>query len=132
MAALNSVKVIGRVLKTSALRCPQRKKSHGDKSGDLAGQGTSPRKETTRPGNISCNTVSDNLAVCAVAPSCWNQILESICSSLESFSKFCLLALPKAWKAFFGHFFLFYDVIRIRVTSAGKFSQYKNSSGCSF
>ncbi|KAJ4447126.1 hypothetical protein ANN_09127 [Periplaneta americana] len=44
--------VLGRCLNTSALRCPHIKISKGARSGDRAGQGTSPREEIKRPENI--------------------------------------------------------------------------------
>jgi len=48
----------GRCLITFSYRYPQRKKSHGLKSGDGAGHPTSPLKEIKRPGNIFLNTPS--------------------------------------------------------------------------
>jgi len=47
-----------RCLKTFSFRYPQRKNSHGLKSGDRASHPTSPLKEIKRPGNISLNTPS--------------------------------------------------------------------------
>jgi len=41
----------GRCLKTFSFKYPQRKTSHGLKSGDRAGHSTSPLKEIKRPGN---------------------------------------------------------------------------------
>ncbi|KAJ4449050.1 hypothetical protein ANN_00445 [Periplaneta americana] len=52
LKASKSGKVLGRCLNTPALSCPRRKISQNAKSGDRAGQGTSPREEIKRPGNI--------------------------------------------------------------------------------
>ena len=53
---------------------PQEKKSRTDKSGDLGGQGMSPNLEMTWLPNNSRTAAIYCLAVCDVAPSCWNQV----------------------------------------------------------
>ena len=72
IADFSSATVAGRFLKTSCLRCPH-KKSHGERSGDLAGQLISPLSEIMRPGNIFFNSWRHFPPALAVAPSCWNQ-----------------------------------------------------------
>ena len=52
-------------MKTFSFRYPQRKKSHGLKSGDRAGHPTSPLKEIKRPGNISLRA---NVVLCELWP----------------------------------------------------------------
>ena len=52
---------------------PHNEKSQTDKSGDLGGQGMSPNLEMTCLPNNSRTTAIDCLALCDVAPSCWNQ-----------------------------------------------------------
>ena len=63
MASFNSFKLRGLWVYTLPFRYPQRKKSHGDKSGDLGGHGTSPKREMRRPGNMFRRTF---IGACAV------------------------------------------------------------------
>lgn len=51
------------------------KKSAGVRSGDRAGQGMSPYLLITLFGKISLSFAIETLAVCGVAPSCWNSVL---------------------------------------------------------
>ena len=55
------------------LKVAPQKKSQTDKSGDLGGQEMSPNLEMTWLPNNSRTAAIDCLAVCDVAPSCWNQ-----------------------------------------------------------
>jgi hypothetical protein len=61
----------GRVSKILCLRYPHKKKSHAVRSGDLAGQGKSRKREIIRCWKIGRNVLNDSRVVCAVAPSCW-------------------------------------------------------------
>ena len=54
---------------------PERKKSHVERSGELGGHGTYPKREMRCPGNMFRTVDIDWCAVCAVAPSCWNYTL---------------------------------------------------------
>ena len=72
MVSFNALIICGLPRKTSDFRCPQRKKSQGDSSGEWADQGMSPCNETRRPENNCPRTPLEILAIWAVAPSCWN------------------------------------------------------------
>lgn len=61
-------------LKTWDFKYPQRKKSHVEISGDLAGHMTSPYLEITWLGNKLFTTAMEGRAVWYVAPSCWKNI----------------------------------------------------------
>ena len=65
---------------TFDLRYPQRKKSHGFKSGEWMDQLMSPRNEIKWPGNISLKIPIARWKVWAVAQSCWNQALSVLWS----------------------------------------------------
>jgi len=83
---------VGFVVYTLDLMKPQRKKSAGDRSGDFGGQGTSPNLEVKRPGKCSLNNATVSLAVCDVAPSCWNQkSWTSPCLSISGIMKFLIM-----------------------------------------
>lgn len=60
-------------INTGLQKTPQ-KKSGTVKSGDLAGQCKSPKREMRRPGNAALRISVVARAVCAVAPSCWNHM----------------------------------------------------------
>jgi len=60
-------------LKTWDLRYPQRKESHAERSGDLAGHVMSPYLEITWLGNKFPTAAVESRAVCLVAPSCWKK-----------------------------------------------------------
>ena len=62
----------GRLMYTFDLRYPQRKESHGFKSGERADKPMSPRNEIKWPGNIFLKIPIARREVWAVAPSCWN------------------------------------------------------------
>ena len=49
---LQLVQITGVVSVHTALRYPQRKKSHDDKSGDVGDHATSPKREMRRPENM--------------------------------------------------------------------------------
>ena len=61
-------------LKTWNFRCPQRKKSHAERLGDLAGHVMSPYLETTWLGNKFLTAAMESCAVWLVTPSCWKNI----------------------------------------------------------
>lgn len=67
---LQVVQITGLVSIHTILQIPPQKKSEIDRSGDLGGHGTSPKREMRFLGNILRTTFIDALAVCAVAPSC--------------------------------------------------------------
>ena len=69
---LSSLIVLGFLAFIVSLRVPQRKKSGGVRSGDLAGQWTSQWREMNRSLNAFRNISMVACAVCAGAPSCWN------------------------------------------------------------
>lgn len=48
-------------------------KLHTDKSGDLGGQGKSPKREIICPGNMCLRAPIEAFMAWAVGPSCWNQ-----------------------------------------------------------
>ena len=61
---------------TFPLRYPHKKKSQDDRSRERGGlYGTSPLWEMSFPGNNLYNLAIASVQVWAVAPSCWNQIL---------------------------------------------------------
>ena len=62
MASFNASIICGFPRKTSDFRCPQRKKSQGERSGEWAGHGMSPCNETRRPGNSCPRTPREILA----------------------------------------------------------------------
>ena len=53
------------------LQIPQRKKSHAERLGDLAGHVMSPYLEITWLGNKFLTAAVESRAVWLVAPSCW-------------------------------------------------------------
>jgi hypothetical protein len=66
----NSSNVCGLFLYTFSFKKPQRQKSGGNRSGDREGH---KLREIMRPQKNSLNICIVEFAVCAVAPSCWNQ-----------------------------------------------------------
>ena len=61
-------------LKTWDFRYPQRKKSHAERSGDLAGHVMSPYLEITWLGNKFLPAAMESCAVWLVVPSCWTKV----------------------------------------------------------
>jgi hypothetical protein len=85
MFSFNLSDVLGRFSYALLLRYPHRKKLQAFRSGYLSGHSVSPFRELMRAGNISLRTRIEFLAVWAVAPCCWNQIVwistRSLCKS---------------------------------------------------
>lgn len=75
-----SSRLAGSVLKTSFLTYPQRKKSKGDKSGDLGGHGVVPPRPIHWLGKDSSTNLRASEEKCGGAPSCWNHIFFSAAS----------------------------------------------------
>jgi len=90
----------GWCLETFSFRYPQRKKSHGLKSGDRAGHPTSPLKEIKRPGHISLNTPSELFL--KPIKNCFYVLFRNIYNFfLDSFFHF--LYIFKMWEIFMPH-----------------------------
>ena len=64
----------GGALNTLLFKCPHRKLSQAERSGDLAGQGKFPYLQMTWSGNNLLRTSMETLAVWLVTASCWNHI----------------------------------------------------------
>lgn len=67
----------GSVLKAAFLTYPQRKKSKGDKSGDLGGHGVVPLRPFHWLGKDPSMNLRAGGEKCVGAPSCWNRIVFS-------------------------------------------------------
>ena len=72
------------------MRWPYNKESHGVKSGKGGGQRMSPNCEIKRFRKQSFNNAIVSLAVCAVAPFCWNHVWRTFCL-LGSGKRNCLV-----------------------------------------
>ena len=55
---------------------PKEKKLHVERSGERGGHGTTPNREMRCPGNMFRTMITESLAVCAVAPSCWKWLTQ--------------------------------------------------------
>ena len=73
--SFNCCRVVGLFLLIQSLRCPQRKKSHGLRSGECGDHSNASLRLITFPPNLSRIQRREAVAVCAGAPSCWNHWL---------------------------------------------------------